>query len=152
MATIENLKAWIERDITRYSSSDACVEVARPSEYGKDERFAFRIYTDLHRYTITARNPRVRYRETEPPQMPDDRGSVGPRPNRPMISDEGYLGCTSSSRKPRAGEDWRRGNDLADGPLTEETWHRILGDIVSYEMVRVHRPKPAVADDVAESP
>lgn len=48
-----------------------------------------------------------------------------------------YMGCTASSRKPRAGEDWTRGRDLADGPATVETWRRILGEIVSYEMVRI---------------
>ena len=41
--------------------------------------------------------------------------------------------------QPRAGEDWNRGSDLADGQLTEATWHRILADIVSYEVVKVHR-------------
>lgn len=50
-----------------------------------------------------------------------------------------YLGCVASSRTPRAGEDWTRGNDLADGSLTPETWASILGDIVSYELVKVHR-------------
>lgn len=55
-------------------------------------------------------------------------------------SERGYLGCVAQARKPRAGEDWHRGNDLDDGPLNEETWHKILGDIVSYEMVRLHGP------------
>lgn len=49
-----------------------------------------------------------------------------------------YLGCISSSRKPRAGEDWTRGSDLADGDFSKETWHRIISDIVSYELVKVH--------------
>lgn len=50
---------------------------------------------------------------------------------------QNYLGCIASSRKPRAGEDWHRGNDLADGKFSEETWRRILGDIVSYELVKI---------------
>lgn len=53
----------------------------------------------------------------------------------------GYLGCISSARKPRAGESQTRGNDLADGPLTKETWYNIIGDILSYELVKIHRPK-----------
>lgn len=45
-----------------------------------------------------------------------------------------YLGCIVNSRKPRPGEDWTRGNDLADGKLDEETWNKILRDIVAYEL------------------
>lgn len=50
---------------------------------------------------------------------------------------DGYLGCTATSRTPRAGEEWSRGNDLPDGPFSHTTWVRILAAIVSYEMVRV---------------
>jgi len=46
----------------------------------------------------------------------------------------GYLGCGVSTRKPRPGEDWARGNDLADGEFSEGTWLRILKDIVAYEL------------------
>jgi len=52
----------------------------------------------------------------------------------------GYLGCTTNSRKPRAGESWTRGNDLADGEFSKDTWIKILGDIVGYELVKIHRP------------
>ena len=45
-----------------------------------------------------------------------------------------YLGCIASSRKMRPGEDWVRGNDLADGEFCRETWIRILEDIVAYEL------------------
>ncbi len=45
-----------------------------------------------------------------------------------------YLGCVVSERTPRPGESWTRGNDLADGPFGEETWLRILTDIVAYEL------------------
>jgi hypothetical protein len=61
-------------------------------------------------------------------------------PNSENRGDKGYLGCISTSRKPRAGEDWHRGNDLADGPFGFETWHKILRDIVAYELVKIHRP------------
>jgi len=46
-----------------------------------------------------------------------------------------YLGCFAHCRYPLLGEHWRRGNDLADGPLTRETWERIKNDIISYELV-----------------
>ena len=60
-----------------------------------------------------------------------------------------YLSCMAKSRKPRAGEDWHRGSDLADGQFTYETWFRILAEIVSYELVPVAKPKRPVADGQA---
>lgn len=72
------------------------------------------LYSDTNLYAIDASNPSE---------------------ERPL----GYLGCVVSSRKPRAGETWTRGNDLSDGPLMIDIWHRILGDIVSFEMVKVHQ-------------
>lgn len=65
----------------------------------------------------------------------------------------GYLGCIASSRKPRAGEDWTRGNDLADGEFSQETWNNILADIVAYELVEIHKTVRASADeDPVEDP
>ena len=37
-----------------------------------------------------------------------------------------YLGCITDSRKPRAGEDWTRGNDLPDGDFSKDTFNRIM--------------------------
>lgn len=51
--------------------------------------------------------------------------------------EDGYLGCQVSTRKPRAGEDWNRGNDLPDGPFTRETWDNIIRAIVRYELVQL---------------
>ena len=76
----------------------------------------FRLYTNDHCYSITARVEQ-----------------------RTVSEYHTYLGCIARTRKPRAGEDWTRGNDLADGKLCIETWNNILADIVSYELVRVHR-------------
>lgn len=47
-----------------------------------------------------------------------------------------YIGAVMSNRFPLPGEDWTRGRDLADGPNTEETWNRILLDILAVELVR----------------
>jgi hypothetical protein len=52
-------------------------------------------------------------------------------------NDDGYLGCQVTARKRRAGEDWDRGNDLADGPFTKMTWYRILNTIINYELVKL---------------
>lgn len=49
--------------------------------------------------------------------------------------DDGYLGCSVTTRKMRAGEDWFRGNDLIDGPFLRETWLRIMCSIVNYELI-----------------
>jgi len=48
-----------------------------------------------------------------------------------------YLGCTASTRMPRAGEDWMRGNDLPDGEFSKETLVKILGAILFYESQKV---------------
>ena len=54
----------------------------------------------------------------------------------------GYLGCVGQTRKARAGEDWLRGNDLADGSYSKETWQKIKNDILAYELVKVVRNSP----------
>ena len=57
-----------------------------------------------------------------------------------------YLGCTVTCRKPRAGEDWGRGNDLPDGKFCRETWDRIKNSIIAYELVKIAKPVREVAD------
>lgn len=54
--------------------------------------------------------------------------------------DGGYLGCTSTTRKARAGEDWNRGNDLTDGKLCDDIWNEIMADIVSNELITPVKP------------
>jgi len=56
-------------------------------------------------------------------------------------NDRNYLGCTATARKSRAGESWSRGNDLADGEFTNETWIRIIESIVRYELVELSKFK-----------
>jgi len=53
----------------------------------------------------------------------------------------GYLGCVVSCRKPRAGEDWTRGNDLPDGPYSYETWKKIKNAIIKHELVKVSKKR-----------
>lgn len=53
--------------------------------------------------------------------------------------EDGYLGCQVSTRKPRAGENWTRGNDLPDGPFNRETWDRIIFGVVKYELVKLSK-------------
>ena len=57
--------------------------------------------------------------------------------SRPPCLDSpgGYLGCVAAARKAMAGEGYTRGNDLADGPYSYETWQRIVKDILAYEIM-----------------
>lgn len=87
------------------------VELACGTVGGFDE-YKFYIYTDNNKYAIYANNK----------------------------TEQGYLGCVAQSRKYRPGEDWFRGNDLPDGPLTEKTWNSILKAIVRYELKDVVKP------------
>lgn len=117
MATysLADFRTWLHQDIGRYGNVDTSVEFAPTDPFD----LAFHIYTETNRFRVVVREAR------------DGKHS--------------YLGCTSTCRKPRAGEDWTRGSDLADGPLEPETWHRILADIVSYEIQKIHRPRWPVA-------
>src|SRR3990167_1728326 len=101
MATISDLKRWIERDISHHASPKNNIHVTADQGSGPIEQnepvcemaFRFHIYTDLHDYSILAK----------------------------QNDGIGYLGCITKCRKTRAGEDWHRGSDLPDGPLSEET-------------------------------
>jgi len=67
-----------------------------------------------------------------------------PEPNKNAKDDKnyGYMSCYVITRKPRAGEDWNRGNDLADGDYSKETWQKIVNSIIRYELVKVaHQPR-----------
>ncbi len=58
-----------------------------------------------------------------------------------------YLGCIASTRKPRAGEDWTRGNDLPDGDFSKKTFDAIMRKIVGYELIaKVKKQEPATID------
>lgn len=52
----------------------------------------------------------------------------------PENNNNGYLGCVLNRRKSLVGEDWTRGADLADGDYKEETFIKIMGDIISHEL------------------
>lgn len=104
---------WLE-ELSRFGGNpiDAMVLNESPHPLAKAT-----FYTEKHRYTITAR--------------PDAKTESAEE------YDSGYLGATVSKRQPWAGEDWTRGNDLADGPYRAKTWHQILADIIGHEMVRL---------------
>jgi len=126
---VNQLKQWA-KDICRWGQFEKFVEIVRDSGEDKDKReehefmrgnrFRFNIYTETHRYRITALD---------------------------RSKDEGYLGCTMSNRKPRAGEDWTRGRDLSDGKFTKETWDEIRNAIIACELVELAPKEKKVADE-----
>ena len=93
----------------------------------KEKRLRLTIYTKDHSYHISAVLP--------------DRSNFAKIHGDKGEYDDGYLGCISKTRKQRAGEDWNRGNDLADGSYSRETFEAIVNDIVAYELVKVAKPK-----------
>ncbi len=90
-----------------------------------DDSYNFHFYTKEHRYNIKARP----YSSKQ--SMFRDGKTIGESNSAP------YLGCTVQTRKPRAGEDWNRGNDLPDGIYSRATWDKIRNAIIAYELVKI---------------
>jgi len=109
------------------------------SDY-KEKTLRLKIFTKDHSYSLAAKLP-----EVENDGTPLKEGQ-----ERRVVSD-GYLGCIVQTRKPRAGEDWNRGNDLADGSYSKETFEEIVHDIIAYELVKVVRSVKAVEDRIVKS-
>lgn len=95
------------------------IEILVPNAASGEEHFRAVIYTESNEYHISAVEP---------------------------WTGKSYLGCIASSRKSRPGEDWRRGNDLPDGPLSKKTWRKILAGIVRYEVQRISLPRKETED------
>lgn len=133
---VRRLKQWIKDEVCKrgaHGQFGKFVEIVKddgesnPDRSAYEFRFLCNIYTENNRYRITARD---------------------------RSEDEGYLGCTVSDRKSRAGEDWTRGRDLADGKFTRETWEDIKNDIIRRELVPlatqvepVEKEKEAVGEE-----
>lgn len=105
---------WL-KSIIRYGNVDSQVLIFRkipliPETLDiEKEHFRCIFYTDTHRYSISGYRPTT----THP---------------------KGYLGCVASTRKPRPGEDWSRGNDLPDGDYSKKTFDKIVRGIIGYEL------------------
>jgi hypothetical protein len=122
MGKIIELMGWF-KEITRYPhDTHKFIQVVEHEGIGNPtnpdencERVVVYIYTDSHCYSIVAIDNFER---------------------------DGYLGCQASTRKPNAGEDWVRGNDLPDGPFNRETWQKIKDAIIGYELVELSVSEP----------
>ena len=124
---IDQLKQWVKEELVdiRFNEFKNIMEVILDEEESNVDsiggfyefRFKFNVYTETHCYRVSALD---------------------------RSKNEGHLGCSASVRKPRAGEDWNRGNDLADGPFTKETWQKIKNSIIAYELVKL---APKIGDE-----
>lgn len=97
---------WL-KSMVRYGNVDS--QVILFWDLDSPERFQCLLYTNEYVYSITG------YQADE-------------------MNSKGYLGCIASTRKPRVGEDWNRGSDLHDGKYSEETFIKIMKDIVAHEL------------------
>ena len=124
------LFTWLKQ-ISRLDKIEDFVYI---TDYKKEKSIRLKVFTKKYQYSISARLPRT---VNEYVTQTDKNGKVVGESNAPI--DKGYLGCMAQTRKPRAGEDWNRGNDLSDGSYSEETWNDIKNDIVAYELVKAVR-------------
>jgi len=104
-----DLRKWLE-EISRYKKIKDFVFI---SDYKEKELIKLKVYTKDHYYAISA--------------------------HLPSEKKKGYLGCIGQVRKARAGEDWLRGRDLADGSYSKETWQELKDDVIAFELVKVVR-------------
>lgn len=130
-----DLVKWLNQ-ISRRGNFDNFFYISDYKEE-KERKIRLRFFTKEHSYSLSVRLPseeRKRVIET------DEKGKVLVNADVPV--NDGYLGCIGQVRKSRAGEDWNRGNDLADGNYSQETWQEIKDDILAYELVKVVRNSP----------
>lgn len=114
------LLEWLREILTWHDGEMIHAVEASPT------RVRVHLYTASYRYTLAGATPTLE-------------AGVGVRPS--------YLGCVAQTRMPRPGEDWTRGNDLPDGPLTRETFDAILRAIVGYELLPIaERKEPTKAE------
>jgi hypothetical protein len=126
--TIEDVRKWLEYIKGKYGRTKNFIEIVEDEEYIEDGQYVddikgkkiFGIKVKVLRVNIYTDNYKYRINAVEK-----------------LEGEKSYLGCTVSSRKPLAGEDWTRGNDLADGKLTRETWERIKDHIIGYELIEL---------------
>lgn len=117
---IKTLKEKWLRDITYNGGYVEVVEDIHIKNEQIQNSFKFNIYTNNYKYNIVCIDEK---------------------------NNGGYLGCIVSSRKPRAGESWTRGNDLPDGKFNYKTWKNIINSIIKYELIKIEKPQIQILDD-----
>jgi len=117
MDKIEQVKKWLN-ELVFPAEKDNVIQVLDDIEEQNSKMLRVCIYTNNHVYYIRAHSG----------------------------NGHDYLGCVASCRKPRAGEDWTRGNDLPDGKINKETWNQILKGIIKYELVKLSKYQKPIPD------
>lgn len=110
----EKVREWL-RVVYRPSQIDRAVHV-RPDD-GECGSIYVKIWTDTNEYRVC----------------------ISLKPTGRL--EDAYMGASASTRKPRAGETWTRGNDLPDGRFSDGLWRDILAAIVRYEAQEVKSEK-----------
>ena len=112
MNKIEALKGWINSG--KFCSWNNHVHVSDESNNPEEgvREIKIELFTEKHVYHIVGRDRK---------------------------EGRSYLGCIANNRAPLPGESHTRGNDLADGDFTFETWCNIVLDILSYELLEIPR-------------
>lgn len=131
----EFLYVWLPQ-ITRHDKVDDFIIKEYKHEKNKDPRLSITFFTNRYKYHISAVPTKVRSEKKD---------------NSFTTFYSGYLGCIAQTRKPRAGEDWNRGNDLPDGKYCVETWSKIVKAIVAYELVKIIKSKKPKSDKIEYS-
>ncbi len=154
MATLQDFRAWWDRDLGRYAPWQSNVQVLGNVAVDGTSSLSIRVFTDKNRYSITVREPQMRtFHNCASPVTAQGPAVVEESPAGSLrMMDNGYLGCLATSRRWRAGEDHHRGSDLTDGPFTEATWHAIVADMLAYELVNIVKDvrHPNVPDAVPQ--
>jgi hypothetical protein len=104
---IDQLKEKIDKLGKHSNFKDYALVIGESNSPGVERTLRLSLFTKFHKYDIRAHD---------------------------QIEGTGYLGCTMSNRIPYTGENYTRGRDLHDGPFDDDTWVKILGDIVSCEL------------------
>jgi len=117
MATIADVKQWIAELLPHGDAYERYVKVIKEEGESNTDGSAYKhelivkIFTkSRHYYHIVAKDKN---------------------------DNTGYLGCQAGVSYCLAGEDHAGGNDLPDGPLSEETWHSIVNAIVANELIEL---------------
>jgi len=129
-----DLVKWL-KELSRYRKLEDYIYI---SDY-KEGEIRLKIFTKDHYYSIFVKLPQKTKEEIEAIEKVKKQLEESGAKVSITLESGGYLGCIGQVRKPRAGEDWNRGNDVADGSYSAETWQKIKDHILAYELVKVVR-------------
>lgn len=111
---MEQLHEWLKEIVPDKYFTEKYIQSSAGSGNLKEIKMKYIFYTETNIYFIIAIDRRI---------------------------NGGYLGCMSTPRKPLAGENLTRGNDLPDGSFNKKTWNKIKNSIIKNELVELSKEK-----------